>query len=141
MTKRREYLVDPERRWKMTAHEMGVLALLEGMTEYTARCAPAYADACAANEMGISDMFQAARAMLAYAPDSLRRGAIDHAYAELMRAWHLNPDTGAWQPRMARCVYYGTKCESEQPSNRELAFFEPKSGDTDRYYCGCYGWD
>jgi hypothetical protein len=94
-TSYRQYLDDPDR--PTTNEERGVLALLEGMTEYTARCAPHYADACAATEMGIPEMFRAARAMLNYAPETLRRGALDGAFADLMRAWHVNPDTLEWE--------------------------------------------
>jgi hypothetical protein len=95
MTDWNEFLIDTNRR--PNREERGVLALLEGMTTYTRDCAPMYADACAAIEMGIPQMFRAARAMLNYAPDSMRRGAIDHEYAELMRAWHVNPDTLEWE--------------------------------------------
>jgi hypothetical protein len=93
-----DYLLDDTRpAGRMTAEERGVLALLEGLDTYTRLCAPKYADECAAREMGVPAMFDAARAMLAYAPDSLRRGAIDNAYAELLAAWHVNPDTLEWE--------------------------------------------
>lgn len=93
---RREYLRDPNRAQHVTSEEAGVLDLIEGLDSYTSRCAGKYADACAATEMGIPQMFQTARAMLSYAPESLRREALDHELAEMMRAWHLNPDTGEW---------------------------------------------
>lgn len=93
-----EYLIDDDRRAStLTREERGVLALLRGLDTYTRLCAPMYADPCAAIEMGVPQMFQAARAMLNYAPDTLRRGAIDSAYAELMRSWHINPDTLEWE--------------------------------------------
>lgn len=93
-----EYLVDDDRRVStMTGQERGVLALLRGLDTYTRLCAPHYADPCAATEMGVPEMFQTAQAMLSYAPDTLRRGAIASHIGELMRAWHINPDTLEWE--------------------------------------------
>ena len=92
-----EYLYDDTRSAAtITREERGNLALLRGLTEYTRLCAPRYADPCAAIEMGVPQMFRAARSMLNYAPETLRRGAIDSAYAELLEAWHVNPDTLEW---------------------------------------------
>lgn len=92
-----DYLLDDERSAStMTREERGVLALLEGLDTYTRLCAPRYADACAAIEMGIPEMFSAARSMLNYAPETLRRGAIDTALAELLAQWRVNPDTLEW---------------------------------------------
>lgn len=93
-----EYLIDNERSAaSMTREERGVLALLRDLDTYTRLCAPAYADPCAAGEMGIPQMFDTARSMLSYAPDTLRRGAISSALGELLRAWHVNPDTLEWE--------------------------------------------
>jgi len=96
-TNAKQYLTDPDRAPRMTAEERGNLYLLEGLEAYTAYCAPKYADPCAAIEMGIPQMFRAARAMLNYAPDTLRRGAMDHRYAELLEEWHVDPDTLEWK--------------------------------------------
>lgn len=42
--------------------------------------------------------------------------------------------------RQAHCTYCG-KAE-KSADHKGLAFFEyRKDQDTDRYYCGCYGWD
>lgn len=92
----RDYLID-DTRTTLTREERGVLGLLEGLETYTRLCAPAYADPCAAIEMGIPQMFQCARSMLSYAPDTLRRGAIDSALAELLERWHIDPDTLEWK--------------------------------------------
>jgi hypothetical protein len=99
MNEAREFLLDEARqeRGRFTNEERGVLALWKGLDTYTRECAPKYADPCAAIEMGVPQMFRAARAMLNYAPDTLRRGALDHAYAEMLRAWHVNPDTLEWE--------------------------------------------
>lgn len=59
--------------------------------------------------------------------------------------------------RVARCSYYGSTpsgrnhsgpckrgepCHCEKPSSPDLAFFEYRPAeDTDRFYCGCWGWD
>lgn len=85
-----------QRRRPLTDEERGVLALLDGMTRYTDHCAPLYADACAAVEMGIPQMFDAARSMLSYAPETLDRSAISAAYSELLGRWHIHPDTLEW---------------------------------------------
>jgi len=88
--------MDPERRRPITAEERGNLALLRGLAEYTRLCAPHYADPCAAGEMEVPQMIDTARGMLSYAPETLRRGAMAHAYGELLAAWHVNPDTLEW---------------------------------------------
>lgn len=80
-----------------TPEEHGVLALVRGLDTYTRYCAPKYADACAAIEFGVGDLFQTARGMLNYAPDSLDRGALDAHLAELCRAWKISPDTYQWE--------------------------------------------
>ncbi len=82
----------------ITTEERGVLALVRGLDTYTRCCAPRYADECAAREMGIPAMFETASAMLSYAPDSLDRGALSAALAEMLRAWHVNPDTFEYEP-------------------------------------------
>lgn len=92
-----DYLMDPTRSASsLTREERGVLALLEGMDTYTRLCAPHYADPCAAIEMGVPQMFDAARSMLSYAPESLRRGAISSEYDRMLREWHIDPDTLTW---------------------------------------------
>lgn len=41
--------------------------------------------------------------------------------------------------RIAKCNY---GCGSQSASSLRLPFFEHKPNlETDRYYCGCYGWD
>lgn len=92
----REYLTEPDRHRAMTLEEAGVLALLAGLEAYTIGCADRYADPCAAIEMGLPQIFRGARSMLNYAPETLRRGAIDSRLAELLRAWKVDPDTLEW---------------------------------------------
>lgn len=48
--------------------------------------------------------------------------------------------------RRADCVYKkakpGNTCGGKVDSSWELPFFEYRPGqETDRYYCGCWGWD
>lgn len=51
--------------------------------------------------------------------------------------WELPDLTG----RMAKCTYNRT-CKSEVESKATLPFWEYRAtADSDRYYCGCHGWD
>jgi hypothetical protein len=48
------------------------------------------------------------------------------------------------QGRKAQCVYGGKEGHpgSEVDSSTRLAFFEHRPNEaTDRYYCGCFGWN
>lgn len=73
--------------------------------------------------------------------------AVDHATGKPVCAIciGLTPDAeivAEKQPdlkgRKARCVY----CKREVDSSTSLAFFEYRPNESsDRYYCGCLGWD
>lgn len=44
--------------------------------------------------------------------------------------------------RVVRCSYFGTKCQSQEPSSTDLAFFSHNpTKPFDSMYCGCFGWD
>lgn len=47
-------------------------------------------------------------------------------------------DSPSLEGRVAKCSY----CQKSEPTTTRLAFLEYRPDhDTDRYYCGCRGWD
>lgn len=46
-------------------------------------------------------------------------------------------DQPSLEGRIATCEY----CRKEAPSSFKLPFFSYNEKYTDKYYCGCYGWE